>query len=128
MSADRPAVFLRALRIGLLLCATTLALAAAPTADAAVARSSANCTPPKYPGHGYFSSLSVSGVSCSTGRQLVLAVYHCRLKHGAAGHCRSTVMGFSCSERRQSIPTELDARVTCHRHSATVAHTYQQAL
>jgi hypothetical protein len=105
-----------------------LVLTAASAASGARASAASRCTPPKYPGHGYFSSLSVSGTSCSTGRQLVLAFYRCRLKHGAAGRCRSTVLGFSCSERRQSIPTELDARVTCRRHRATVTHTYQQDL
>jgi hypothetical protein len=110
-----------------------LALVFALTQGAAAARpvalaAATNCPPPKYPGTGYFSSLSVSGTSCSTGRKLVVSYYRCRLKHGAAGKCTGTVEGFTCSEKRESIPTEIDARVTCHRHKATVVHTYQQDL
>ena len=34
----------------------------------------------------------------------------------------------ACHEKRNSIPTEIEARVTCTRGSATVVHTYQQDL
>jgi hypothetical protein len=102
--------------------AASAALAGTPT------RTARSCTPPKYPGVGYFTTLSVKGVSCSTGKKLVLAYYRCRLKHGKAGKCHSTVMGFKCTEKRNSIPTEIDARVTCRRDSAKVVHTYQQDL
>lgn len=108
--------------------ALTLLPAQAGLAAPAVARAAANCSTPNYPGTGYFSSLSVSGTSCSTGRKLVLSYYHCRLKHGAAGRCTSSVEGFGCTEKRQSIPTEVDARVTCYRHKEKVVHTYQQDL
>lgn len=97
-------------------------------ATAAVPRASAarTCSVPKYPGLGYFTSLSVSGTSCSTGDKLVFAYYRCRLRHGKAGTCHSTVLGFSCREQRNSIPTEIEARVTCRKGSETVVHTYQQ--
>jgi hypothetical protein len=36
------------------------------------------------------------------------------------------VLGYSCSERRNTIPTEIDARVTCRRGSKRVVYTYQQ--
>jgi hypothetical protein len=96
---------------------------ASPGADAA-----RTCSPPTYPGLGYFTSLSVSGVSCATGRKVALAYYHCRTRHGAAGRCYSTVLGFSCSEKRNSIPTEIEARVTCRHQHQTVTHTYQQDI
>ena len=92
------------------------------------ARSAATCTPPKYPGVGYFTSLSVKHVSCATGRKLTLAYYHCRVKHGKAGRCTSKVLGYACTEKRNSIPTEIDARVTCRLHTRTVIHTYQQDI
>jgi hypothetical protein len=88
--------------------------------------STRSCNPPKYPGTGYFTSLAVSNTTCATGRQVALAWYRCRTKHGPAGRCHSEVLGFTCSEKRVSIPTEYDARVTCHKGGATVIHTYQQ--
>ena len=93
-----------------------------------IAHAARNCSPPKYPGTGYFTSLTVSGTSCATGTKVALAYYHCRLHSGPAGRCRGGVLGFSCQEQRESIPTEIDARVTCRRHSETVIHTYQQDL
>ncbi len=85
-----------------------------------------SCAPPKYPGNGYFTLLKVNNTTCATGGKVALAWYACRLKGGVKGRCRQTVLGFSCSEKRVSIPTEIDARVICHRGSATVLHYYQQ--
>ena len=97
------------------------ALALAPGTAAAK-----SCTPPKYPGDGYFTSLSVSGVSCATGRDVARAYYRCRIKKGIRGRCTTRVLRFSCSERRESISTQFEARVTCKRGSRRVVHTYQQ--
>jgi hypothetical protein len=98
--------------------------ASRPTAHAAK-----TCSVPQYPGDGYFTSLSVKHVSCKTGRSLALAYYHCRIKHGRAGKCqKARVMHFRCHEVRMSIPTELDARVTCKRGGKRVVHSYQQNL
>jgi hypothetical protein len=85
-----------------------------------------SCSLPKYPGLGYFTSLSVSGTSCATGDKVMFAYYRCRLRRGKAGTCHSSVLGYTCHEQRNSIPTEIDARVTCRRGSAIVTHTYQQ--
>jgi hypothetical protein len=85
-----------------------------------------SCNPPKYPGNGYFTSLKVSRTSCATGRRVALAWYHCRTKHGPAGRCHTQVLGFTCHEKRVSIATQFDARVTCDKGRATVVHTYQQ--
>jgi hypothetical protein len=95
--------------------------AARPTVDAA-----RRCSPPRYPGSGYFTSLTVNGVSCATGRKLMLAYYRCRLRHGRAGRCHSRVLGYRCTETRNAIPTEFNARVTCRLGRRTVIHTYQQ--
>jgi hypothetical protein len=98
--------------------------ASRPTAHAAQA-----CSVPEYPGDGYFTSLRVKRVSCTTGRDLALAYYRCRTKHGRAGKChKARVMRFRCHEVRMSIPTELDARVTCKRGLKRVVHSYQQNL
>jgi hypothetical protein len=90
------------------------------------ARAATTCKNAKYPGTGYFTSLKVTHTSCATGRKLELAYYHCRLRHGVKGRCTSRVMGYKCKEVRQSIPTEIDARVTCTNGSRKIVHTYQQ--
>jgi hypothetical protein len=36
------------------------------------------------------------------------------------------VLGYHCTEYRQSIPTEIDSRVTCKRGTRRVVYTYQQ--
>ena len=101
-------------------------LAAIACALPATSRAATTCHPPKYPGSGYFLGLTVKGTSCATGRRLALAYYHCRLRHGVRGRCPGGVMGYTCSEHRVSIPTEIDARVTCHRGTRRIVHQYQQ--
>jgi hypothetical protein len=128
MSVPRSTTVLRVLGVTVAALAIVLLLLQGTVAAHPSARAAGSCHPPNYPGAGYFSSLSVSSTSCSTGRKLALSYYRCRLKHGASGHCTSRVEGFSCTERRQSIPTEIDARVTCYRHREKVVHTYQQNL
>jgi hypothetical protein len=103
---------------------TPLALCAvAALPQAAQART---CTPPKYPGQGYFMTMSVTKTSCAGGKRVALAHHRCRVKRGVKGTCRSTVLGYTCKERRSTIPTEIDARVTCKKRSARVIFTYQQ--
>jgi hypothetical protein len=102
----------------LVLCAVVAAVPAAASA--------ATCTPPKYPGSGYFTSLKVTKVSCATGKSVALAFHKCRVKHGVKGRCTSRVNGYSCRETRQSISTEIDGKVTCTRGSRKVSLTYQQ--
>ncbi len=101
-------------------------IAASAPGSRSIASASRRCSPPRYPGSGYFTSLTVNGVSCAGGRKLMLAYYRCRLRHGRAGRCRSRVLGYSCKETRNAIPTEINARVTCRLGRRTVIHTYQQ--
>lgn len=108
-----------------LLCASALGAGAARAFSAS---SAATCSPGAYPGTGYFTSLSVSGASCATGRRIELAYYRCRTRHGLAGRCSSRVAGFTCSEHRNTIPTEVDARVVCRAQHKKVVHSYQQNL
>ena len=90
------------------------------------AAQAATCTPPKYPGSGYFTSLKVTKVSCTTGKSVALAFHKCRTKHGISGRCASKVKGYSCRESRQTISTEIDGKVTCTYGSRKVSLTYQQ--
>jgi hypothetical protein len=111
------------------LLSVVVALAVAAGASASpIASASKTCTPPKYPGSGYFTSLSVSGTSCSTGASLAKSYYKCRTAHGLKGRCTKKVSGYSCKETRESIATEINARVTCKKGRATVKHSYQQNL
>jgi hypothetical protein len=124
-------IALCALSSGLALAVNTTPATARPLARASVtarpvARAASACKAPKYPGVGYFTSLSVTHTSCATGSKVAIAYYHCRVKHGLSGRCVGGVLGFRCSEKRVSIPTEIDARVTCRRHDETVVHTFQQ--
>jgi hypothetical protein len=105
-----------------------LTVAAGASAAGPVASASATCTPPKYPGSGYFTSLSVTKTSCATGSKIAKAYYKCRTAKGPSGRCVKKVDGYSCQEKRKSIATEINATVTCKKGSATVKHSYQQNL
>lgn len=95
--------------------------------DDSYATPTRTCRPPRYPGLGYFTSLTVTHVSCATGVRIAIHYYRCRLRQGGVrGRCSGGVDGFRCRETRVSIPTEIDARVTCKRGRTTVVHTYQQ--
>jgi hypothetical protein len=101
-------------------------IATSSTGAAPGARAAKSCKPPAYPGSGYFTSLKVSRTSCKTGRKVTLSHYHCRVRHGVSGRCGHKVRNFTCTEFRNAIPTQIDARVTCRRGSAKVVYTYQQ--
>jgi hypothetical protein len=113
--------------IGALVVAVAL-LGATPSQGRPLAATAKVCAPPSYPGDGYFTSLHVKKVSCRAGRKVAMAYYRCRTKNGPAGKCHRRVMHFSCHEVRQSIPTELDALVTCRHGARRVSHSYQQNL
>lgn len=102
------------------------ALSAVVALSGSAAASAATCAAPKYPGSGYFTSLKVSGVSCSTGKKVTLAHYRCRTRSSVSGRCHSKVLGYTCTEKRRSIATEIDGTVTCKRGSKKVVYSYQQ--
>lgn len=108
-----------------LLAAAAVALLAGPPAARA-----ATCADGRLPnGNGYFTSLTVTKVSCKTGRRVALAYYKCRIKKGKKARCTDKVLGYSCRElKRTQIPTEINARVSCKRGARSVVHTYQQNL
>src|SRR6201989_1482541 len=109
--------------VGLVACLSVVSGAHAASGSAA-----GTCATPKYPGTGYFTSLSVKETSCATARKLALAYYRCRTAHGVKGRCTKKVMGYTCKETRQSIAVEIDARVTCTDGSKKIVHTYQQDI
>ena len=106
---------------------TAVAIALLAGTPAARAKS---CSDGRLPnGNGYFTSLTVTKVSCATGRRVVLAYYKCRIKKGRKARCTDKVLGYSCREvKRTQIPTEINARVSCRLGARRVVHTYQQNL
>ena len=125
---------LRLIRIPTLAVLACVVLTAAAVAVAATASPTARgktCKAPKYPGAGYFTDkIRVTNVSCAYGKKFVVAYYKCRTRSGRSpgGRCRTRVQGFKCTENRKSIPTEIDARVTCRRVTQRIVHSYQQNL
>jgi hypothetical protein len=118
-------------RVALVLAAAGLLAAGVHTApaSASTARAARTCSPPEYPGNGYFTSLSVRHTTCGKGRKVARAHYRCRRKHGIRGHCHHRVLHYRCKERRPSsarIPTQYSARVTCKRGHRRVVFVYQQ--
>ena len=127
---------LRLTRLPMLAVLACLALAALVVAESGAAatpiqRATRSCTPPKYPGAGYFTGkIKATGVTCTYAKSFVLAYYKCRTNSGRnpAGRCRTRVREFRCTEVRETIPTEIDARVTCKRGTQKIVHTYQQNI
>lgn len=116
-------------RLSTLVACLVLGALLAPTlssASSSAAHAARTCSPPKYPGSGYFTSVTVRGVSCATGRKVVLAHYRCRTRSGRAGRCRRSVLRYRCSETRRTIATEINGRVSCRRGGRRFAYTYQQ--
>jgi hypothetical protein len=115
------------LRLAFAALVATAAVIVLPAAPAARATTCADGRLPN--GNGYFTSLTVTKVSCKTGKRVVLAYYKCRIKKGKKARCTDKVLGYSCREiKRTQIPTEINARVTCKRGARRVVHTYQQNL
>lgn len=108
------------------LLAVLIAAAPAAAAPAPVAAAAKSCGTPTYPGQGYFTSLKVRRTSCATGRRVALAHHACRTEDGPMGRCSRKVKGYRCSEKRVSIPTEMNSRTTCRRGGKRVVFTYQQ--
>ena len=77
-------------------------------------------------GATYVTSLSVTRISCSSGKRFVRSYHRCRNRNGGKdGRC-PRVDGYRCSERRSGIRTQFSGRVTCRRGSRRVVHRYTQ--
>lgn len=79
-------------------------------------------------GPTYTTKLTVTGTTCKVGYGLVTGWYKCRTAGGDKdGTCSKKISGFTCREtRKEAIPTQFDATVTCRKSGATVTHTYTQ--
>ena len=108
-----------------------LSAAGAPRVGPAPARAAGSCpltaSQQRHSGPTYLTSLSVTGTGCAQGLRVAQAYYRCRVRSGGAkGYCRSAVLGYRCSERRQGISIQFDSRVTCVNGRRRVLHTYTQ--
>ena len=121
------------IRFAVSLCALalTMVLAALASATGPTATASKTCkltiTQQRNSGATYLVSLSVSGISCSTGLKVEKAFQSCR--RTTAGHrtCRKRVLGYSCKQTKiDSVTTQYDAKVTCTSGSRIVRFTYTQ--
>jgi hypothetical protein len=113
--------------------ATAVALvstAAAVASPQPVARAAGRCSlASEYfkLGPTYAEKLNVSGTNCATGVNVIKAYNRCRLKSGGVkGYCHSKVLGFSCSERRQSSGVQFIAQARCTKGRTVVTFTYSE--
>lgn len=99
-----------------------LGLAAAPAAQAKACQVS----PSEKFGVTYVTSLSVAGVTCARGKEVVRAFHRCRKDNGGImGRC-SRVLGYRCTERRTSNPAQFSSKATCTNGTRRIVHTYTQ--
>src|SRR5215217_4595007 len=78
-------------------------------------------------GTTYVTKLTTTKVSCIKAKSVVKAYHRCRRANGGVkGRCASRVQGFRCTETRQSIPTQFDARATCRDGSRVIRFNYEQ--
>ncbi len=93
-----------------------------------------SCKAPKYPGDGYFNEIRATRISCSYSRKFVVRFYKCRTRSSKSsrtnksGRCTTRLSRFKCSERRNSISTQIASTVTCRRGKSRIIHSYQQNL
>jgi hypothetical protein len=115
--------------IALVVTALTVAAAGPATAKtAATTKCKITASSGEKLGPTYVSKVTVGGgVTCTAGFKVVKAYYTCRVHNGGpAGRCTKTVLGYHCNETRTSIPTQIDAKVTCTNGHKRVVHEYQQ--
>jgi hypothetical protein len=80
-------------------------------------------------GASYVTSIDVAKVSCDQAEKVVLAYHHCRFANGGAGGtCKTTVVGFTCTEgARQSVPgVQYNATADCRKGDSEIKSTYTQ--
>jgi hypothetical protein len=78
-------------------------------------------------GTTYVTRLTATGVTCTKAKSVVKAFHRCRRANGGVkGRCTSRVQGFRCTETRQSIPTQFDARATCRDGGRVIRFSYEQ--
>ena len=80
-------------------------------------------------GASYVTSIQVAKIACGQAEKVVVAYHHCRqASGGAGGTCKSSVVGFTCTEgARQSVPgVQYNATVDCHKGSSEIKSSYTQ--
>jgi hypothetical protein len=121
------------IRFAIGVCALVLStgLASSASAAATTATASKTCkltiTQQRNSGATYLVSLSVTGVSCSTGLKVEKAFQSCR--RTTAGHrtCKKRILRYGCKQTvLDSVKTQYDAQVTCRSGSRMVKFTYTQ--
>ncbi len=101
--------------------------AAAPASGAPAAKTCDVLKDAQRLGPSYVTSLTVQGVSCTTGKRVVRAYYRCRIDAGGVRSlCHKRVLGYRCRELREGVAVQFDAKVTCTRGTRRVRHTYTQ--
>jgi hypothetical protein len=113
-----------------LLAAVTLVACAAVTYVVSPATAATRCDVSKDGrrlGTTYVTKLTATNVTCTKAKSVVKAFHRCRRAHGGVkGRCTSPVQGFRCTETRESIPTQFDARATCRDGSRAIRFSYEQ--
>jgi hypothetical protein len=113
-----------------LLAVLTLLIAAAAAHAGSPAAAATRCDVSKDGrrlGTTYVTRLTATNVSCTKAKSVVKAFHRCRRANGGVkGRCTSRVQGFRCTERRESIPTQFDARATCRDGSRVIRFNYEQ--
>jgi hypothetical protein len=78
-------------------------------------------------GTTYVTKLTATNVTCTKAKSVVKAFHRCRRANGGVkGRCTSRVEGFRCTETRQSIPTQFDARASCRDGGRAIRFSYEQ--
>ena len=78
-------------------------------------------------GTTYVTKLTATNVTCAKAKSVVKAFHRCRRANGGAkGRCVSRVQGFRCTETRETIPTQFDARATCRDGVRAIRFSYEQ--
>src|SRR3954469_1379441 len=117
-------------RIRLIAVMTLLTLAAAVVQVGAPAAAASRCDLSKDGrklGTTYVTKLTTTNVTCTKAKSVGKAYHRCRRANGGVkGRCTSRVQGFRCTETRQSIPTQFDARATCRDASRVIRFNYEQ--
>jgi hypothetical protein len=103
-------------------------LAAAP-ASASLKNCPMSLKEQQHLGAEYVTSLKVKGATCARGKDVVRQYNRCRKQRGGvAGRCPKShaIDGYHCTEVRNSIATQFDAKATCRKGTRRIIFTYFQ--
>jgi hypothetical protein len=77
-------------------------------------------------GASYVTSVKAKNTSCGKALKVVQAYHKCRKDNGGRdGRCGG-VKGYKCSEKRESAPSQYNAKAKCTKGSKKVVQTYTQ--